>query len=125
MNTYHASFCILGEVTEMLLLQKPDQRMLIDISARPDLDQDAQGFVYRTSFSATTPELISILQDQVSPGDVIEAKGSFWQSGFVPHRQGYVDTTFCLSGFRLIEKRAIPATRYNPYQSLFPYLNLQ
>lgn len=124
MNTYHASFCILGEVTEMLVLHKPVQRMLIDISARPDTDRDAQGFVYRTSFSATKPKLICDLQDQVSPGDVIEAKGTFWQSGFVPHRQGYVDTTFCLSGFRLIEKKVISATRYNPYQSLFPYLNL-
>lgn len=124
MNNYHAKFCILGEVVEMLLTEEPAPRLLIDISAQPGEDQDVQGFVSRTSFSVTDPELIDQLQDKVSLGDVIEATGSFWQSGYVPHRTTYIDTTFCLSGYQVIKKRVSAAFRYGPYHSLFPSLAL-
>ncbi len=124
MNTYHASFCILGEVTEMKFVKEPVQRMLIDISARPEADLDPSEFVHRTSFSATKPQLIFDLRNQVSPGDVIEAKGTFWQCGYAPLDRGYVDTTFCLSEFRLVGKKANPSARYSPYQSFFSNLDL-
>jgi hypothetical protein len=120
MNNYHASFSIRGEVTELLIVQKPVFRLMVDISAHPEDNQDNIDFLFRTSFSVIDPIIIAELQDQVSTGDVIEAKGSFWQTGYVPHQQGYIDTTFCLTGFRLIEKRLNSAIRQNPYHGLLP-----
>lgn len=114
MTNNYAKFCILGEVTEMLLPEKEVSRLLIDISAGPDEIHEAKGFVYRTSFSVTDPELIEAILGQVSPGDVIEATGAFWQTGYVPHRTTYIDTTFRLSGYRLIRKRATPVLGYGP-----------
>ncbi|PCH72249.1 MAG: hypothetical protein COC12_06455 [Rhodobacteraceae bacterium] len=122
MNNYHASFSIKGEVTQMLIVQKPVRRLLVDISAHPEVDQDISDFLYRTSFSVLDPLIIAELQDQVSTGDVIEAKGSFWQTGYVPHQQGYIDTTFCLTSFQLIEKRMDSSMRHNPYQSLLSHI---
>lgn len=119
MKKHHASFCILGEVIEILRPKEPAQHLLIDISAPPGPDQEVPDFAYRTSFSATDPKLISNLLDQVSQGDLIEATGSFWQAGYVPHRTAYIDTTFCLSGYRLIQKRASSTLHYNPYRKLF------
>ncbi len=124
MPTYHAKFCILGEVIEMFRFQEPAQRLLIDISAHPGPDQDTPEFVYRTSFSVIDPTLIHDLQDRVSPGDTIEATGTFWQTGYVQHQTGYIDTTFRLTGFQLIRKQAAPAVRNNPYQGLSAYLNM-
>ena len=120
MNKFHASFSIRGEVTEMLIVHKPVYRLLIDVSAHPEGEQDVMDFLYRTSFCVLDPLIITDLQDQVSKGDVIEAKGSFWQTGYVQHQHGYIDTTFCLTGFRLIEKRRMSIMRQNPYQDLFP-----
>lgn len=118
MTNYHANFSILGEITDMLIPESDASRLLIDISARPGGgDQVAPGFVYRTSFMVTDPDLIEEIRDRVSLGDVIEATGSFWQTGYVPHRTTYIDTTFCLSGYRLIQKRVAPAHRYGPPHS--------
>lgn len=121
MTKYHANFSILGEVAEMLIPDSAVSRLLIDISARPGEDQDAQGFFYRTSFSVNDPDLIAEIQEQVSLGDIIEATGSFWQTGYVPHRTAYIDTTFCLSGYRLVQKRAAPVFRHGPNLSWFPF----
>ena len=114
MTKYHANFCILGEVTDMLIPESNTSQLLIDISARPGGDQGAPGFVHRTSFSVTDHDLITEIQGRISLGDVIEATGSFWQTGYVPHRTTYIDTTFCLSGYRLIQKRVAPVSRYGP-----------
>jgi hypothetical protein len=126
MNNFHASFSILGEVTEMLIVQKPVYRLLVDISAHPDTDadRDISDFLHRTTFSVLNPLVIADLQDQVSTGDVIEAEGTFWQSGYVPHKEGYVDTTFYLSAFRVIEKQLNSSVRHNPYKGLFPHLSI-
>ncbi len=115
MTRYHAKFCILGEVADMLTPESDIPRLLIDITAMPADDHSASGFVHRTSFSVIDPGLIADMQGRVSPGDVIEATGSFWQTGYVPYRTSYIDTTFCLSGYRLIQKRAAPLVRYGPH----------
>lgn len=120
MPRYHARFSILGEVTEMLFTDTPSPRLMIDISARPAPDSETPGFSYRTSFTALEKSLIDSLQDEVVPGDVIEATGSFWQTGYLPHPKGRIDTTFCLTGFRMVEKRDEGAERYNPFEGLTP-----
>ena len=118
MTNYHATFCIQGEVVAMLACQDPANRLLIDISAQPVDNQDVQGFVHRTSFCVSDSGLIQDIQNQVSVGDVIEATGSFWQSGYIPHRTTLIDTTFSLSAYQLIQKRVSTTFRYNPYLGL-------
>lgn len=120
MTRYHAKFCILGDVAEMLIPESENTRLLIDISARPEVGQPVPDFAYRTSFCVIDPGLIEDIQERVSLGDVIEATGSFWQTGYVPHRTTYIDTTFCLTGYRLIEKRTTPVVRYGPWCNRFP-----
>jgi hypothetical protein len=117
MTKYHANFSIVGQVTEMLVPESDIARLLIDISAKPDGDQDTPHYVYRTSFTVLESNLIEEMQSRVSLGDVIEATGSFWQTGYVPHRTTYIDTTFRLSRYRLIQKRAVSVIRYGPYHS--------
>jgi hypothetical protein len=118
MTNYHATFCIRGEVVAMLTCQEPAPRLLIDISAQPADEQAVRGFVHRTSFCVTDATLIKALQDKVSVGDVIEATGSFWQSGYVPHRNSVIDTTFSLSAYQLIQKRVATPFNYSPYLGL-------
>ncbi len=124
MKNYHASFCILGEVVEMLYMRQPTPRLLVDISAQPGTDLEPEGFFHRTTFSAFDAKLIGDLQGRVSSGDVIEATGSFWQLGYVPDKSGVIDTTFHLSGFRLVEKKSTSAARHNPYRGLVQGMNL-
>ena len=118
MTNYHATFCIQGEVVAMLTCQQPTKRLLIDISAQPGDLQDVQGFVHRTSFSVTDTALIQDIQGRLSVGDVVEATGSFWQTGYVPHRTSVIDTTFSLSIYQLIQKRVPAAFQYSPYRDL-------
>jgi len=118
MTNYHATFCIRGEVVAMLNCKDPARRLLLDISAQPSEKHDVQGFIHRTSFSVTDTALIREIQNRVAVGDVIQATGSFWQTGYVPHRTTLIDTTFALSGYQLIQKGVSAAFRYNPYKGL-------
>lgn len=118
MTNYHATFCIRGEVVAMLTCREPNRRLLIDISAQPVDQDDIQAFIHRTSFAVTDAALIHDIRDRLSVGDVIEATGSFWQTGYVPHRGSVIDTTFALSAYQLIQKRAAEAFRYNPFLGL-------
>jgi len=124
MKNYHASFCILGEVVEMLYLRESIPRLLIDISARPETEVEPTDFVHRTTFSVFDPKLINDLRVQISSGDVIEATGSFWQLGYVLNKSGVIDTTFRLTAFRLIERQSSSVARYNPYRGLAQNMNL-
>lgn len=124
MTNYHASFCILGEVVEMLAFREPTPRLLVDISAQPVTDQEPSDFIHRTTFSAFDQKLINELRDRVSSGDVIEATGSFWQLGYVQNKSGVIDTTFRMTGFRLIERKPASAVRHSPYRGLVQSMNL-
>lgn len=101
MQPYFLNFHVKGEIAHTLLLSEPEPRLLIDISARAATGAEAPGFRYpqRVCFTVTNKDLIARFRDTVSPGDVIEATGTFDQTGYVPHTRGHIDTTFELLDF--------------------------
>lgn len=103
MQTYFLNFHIKGEIAHTLLLSEPEPKLMVDISAQTATESDAPGFRYprRVSFTVRDKALIERFRTTVSPGDVIEATGTFDQSGYVPHHKGHIDTTFELLDFEI------------------------
>ncbi|CUH53172.1 hypothetical protein J7382_15735 [Shimia sp. R11_0] len=101
MQAYFLNFHVKGEIAHTLLLSEPEPKLLVDISASAATDAEAPGFRYpkRVSFTVRDKKLIERFRKTVSQGDVIEATGTFDQSGYVPHHRGHVDTTFELLDF--------------------------
>ncbi|MEQ9695211.1 hypothetical protein [Shimia sp. SDUM112013] len=102
--TYFMRFQVLGEIAEMLLLDQPERRLLVDISTetRDADDMLGQPYVSRTCFSIRCPDLIRSFQEKVSIGDTIQATGTFSQTDYVPHKTTYIDTTFLMQDFTKI-----------------------
>lgn len=105
MQQYFLNFHIKGEIAHTLMLSDPEPKLLVDISANAAHDSQAPGFRYprRVSFTVRDLALIARFQDSVAPGDIIEATGTFDQSGYVPHHKGHIDTTFELLDFTHLE----------------------
>ncbi|WP_282157490.1 hypothetical protein [Shimia thalassica] len=99
--TYFMRFQVVGEVAEMLLLENPERRLLVDISTDANTGDHGTGRRYenRTSFSIRCPLLIDVFRCEVSVGDVIQAAGTFSQTDYVPHKTSYIDTTFLMQDF--------------------------
>lgn len=101
MQQYFLNFHVKGEIAHTLLLSDPEPKLMVDLSAIAATDAKAPGFRYpkRVSFTVRDQSLIERFRKTVSPGDVIEATGTFDQSGYVPHSRGHIDTTFELLDF--------------------------
>lgn len=101
MQAYFLNFHVKGEIAHTLLLSDPEPKLLVDISAISANEHKAPGFRYpqRVSFTVTDTALIERFRKTVSTGDVIEATGTFEQTGYVPHTSGHIDTTFQLLDF--------------------------
>ncbi len=101
MQSYFLNFHVKGEIAHTLMLSDPEPKLLVDISAKAATDAQTPGFRYpsRVCFTVRDQALIERFRNSVSPGDVIEATGTFDQSGYVPHHRGPIDTTFELLDF--------------------------
>ncbi|PSL19696.1 hypothetical protein [Shimia abyssi] len=101
MSPYFMTFHVKGELVGSMLLREPEQKLLIDVSPNPSTGASAPGFAHpeRVCFTLKNPDLIKRFRDETSPGDVIEATGTFAQSGYIPHKTSYIDTTFLLLDF--------------------------
>ncbi len=108
MQQYFLNFHIKGEIAHTLMLSDPEPTLLVDISANAAHDSRAPGFRYpkRVSFTVRDQALIIRFQESVAPGDIIEATGTFDQSGYVPHHKGHIDTTFELLDFTHLDAPA-------------------
>lgn len=106
MSDYFSAFEIVGEVADVLLLAKPERRLLVDISLDPAGHQStgARTHPTRTSFTIVDEAIIDRFLSGVSIGDVAKATGTFSQSGYVPHRTTFIDTTFLLTDFTVLRK---------------------
>lgn len=106
MINYFMKFQIIGEVADMLFLDGPEPRLLVDVSVDPAGSTDARGRRHptRTCFSLFDKELIVSFQDQVEVGDIINANGSFSQADYIPHRTSHIDTTFHMLNFQRLRK---------------------
>jgi hypothetical protein len=112
MSRYFQRFKLFAEVADLLLLERPEPRLLVDLSLEPALDRPGcNPYPHRTTYSLTDPELILRFLDECTVGDSIEAEGSFTQSDYIPHRTTCIDTTFLLVDFRrlALPEQLIPA----------------
>ncbi|TCL10204.1 hypothetical protein BXY66_2273 [Shimia isoporae] len=102
MQPYFMNFHVKGEVAGTLLLNATEPKLLVDLSPECATREKAPGFKYpnRVSFTICNPDLIKRFQKTVALGDVIEAHGAFVQSGYVPHGNRHVDTTFEMRSFQ-------------------------
>jgi len=116
MARYFQTFRLFAEVAEMLLLERPERRLLVDLSLEPaigpSLDRPrCNPYPHRTTYTLTDAHLIERFLDEVSVGDAIEAEGTFIQSDYIPHRTTCIDTTFLLLDYRRLAhpEQLIPA----------------
>lgn len=108
MNHYFMQFQVLGEVADMLLMDAPQQRLLVDISTQTqgEFMDGTRPYPVRTCFTIEEGHLIREFQEQFGIGDTIRATGTFSQTDYVPHKTSYIDTTFRLLNFHKIHADA-------------------
>ena len=102
MQPYFMNFHVKGEVAGTLLMKSPEPKLLVDISPEPATQAQAPGFRYpaRVCFTVREHQLIKRFQSLISIGDVIEAHGSFAQTGYLPQGNRHVDTIFEMRSFQ-------------------------
>lgn len=102
MQPYFMNFHVKGEVAGILLLKGAHPKLLVDLSPNAATESEAPGYRYptRVGFCIRDLQLIKRFQNSISVGDVIEAHGSFDQTGYVPQGNRHVDTTFEMRSFQ-------------------------
>ena len=112
MPRYFQTFKVFGEVADLMLLERPERRLLIDISLEPALQGPGRNpYPRRTTFCLTDMDLMERFLSEISIGDAIDAEGTFVQSDYVPHRTTCIDTTFLMLDYRRLAdpEQLIPA----------------
>lgn len=105
---YYLHFRVRAEVAELLMLDHPTRRLLVDVSLDP-VDAHARAHARpasRATLTITDEDLIRRFLAEMAPGDLAEASGTFFQTDYVPHRTTCIDTTFLVQDFRRIDRDA-------------------
>lgn len=113
MPRYSQTFRLFGEVADLLLLERPERRLLVDISLETAQTTPGRNpYPQRTTFTLSDPALMERFLGEISLGDAIEAHGTFSQTNYVPHRTTCIDTTFLMLDYRRVPlpEQLIPAT---------------
>ncbi|WP_372838373.1 hypothetical protein [Phaeovulum sp.] len=113
MSAYFQQFRIVGEVAEMVLLQEPSRRLLVDISFEPLLGRMNAPRRNLATITITDDDMIGQFLREVSVGDVTAANGTFQQTDYVPHKTTCIDTTFLVTDFQKLDLDDIAQT-YEP-----------
>lgn len=102
MQQFFMKFHVKGEIASTLFLREPTRRLLVDLSSAPATSALAPGYRYpnQVSFMLRSDALIERFRAQMTPGQMIEATGTFEQSGYIPHRTSHIDTTFLMLDFK-------------------------
>ncbi len=110
MIEYYSQFQIVGEIAEMLYMKPPVHKLLVDISLDPPGHEETafKKHPTRISFTIANQDLMDRFLAEASIGDVTEATGTFQQSGYIPHKTTYIDTTFLMKDFRILERQPSP-----------------
>lgn len=109
---FFQTFRVVGKVADLLLIDRPERRLLIDVSLEPAVMSPGRNpYPSRTTFTLTDPELMERFLSEMSVGDIIDADGTFAQADYIPHRTTCIDTTFLMLGFRRIAmpEQLVPA----------------
>lgn len=107
MHPYFMTFHVKGEIAGSLFLREPQPKLLVDLSPDPAKPGPAPGFCYpnRVAFTLVNTALIEKFREETRPGDVIEATGTFSQTGYIPHKTSHIDTVFQMLDFALCKKQ--------------------
>ncbi|NBE06116.1 hypothetical protein [Paragemmobacter ruber] len=112
MRRYFQCFKVFGEVADLMLLERPERRLLIDVSLEPANHGPGRNpYPLRTTFCITDSALMERFLSEIAIGDAIDAQGTFVQSDYIPHRTTCIDTTFLMLDFRRLAdpEQLIPA----------------
>jgi len=111
MEQYDATFRIVGEIADMLLLRTPEEKLLVDLSVDPPGHEAHTHRKYPSRLACTVKDadLIRDILGNLRIGAVVEVSGSLRQSDYIPHKTSHIDTTLLLTSCRRL-KRA-PAGR--------------
>ncbi len=102
MQQFFMKFHVQGEIAHMLFLREPAPRLLVDLSTKAATTASAPGFRYpnRVSFTLRCSTLIARFRAQMTTGQMVQATGTFDQSGYIPHLTSHIDTTFLMLDFK-------------------------
>lgn len=120
MPHYYQSFKFFGEVADLLLLERPERRLLVDISLEPANPAPGRNpYPHRTTYTLTDPALMERFLTEIAVGDAISAEGSFVQGDYMPHRTTCIDTTFQMLDFTRITRpeELVPAPASLPVEA--------
>lgn len=97
-------FEIHAEVAHVLRQKEPETIVYIDVCTEPE-DGDLPNvlkYPTRTTLTITDRDLIERLPDDLGPGAVLRARGTFRQGSYVPYKTSQIDTTFELSDIEIL-----------------------
>ena len=106
MTGYFSQFQIVGEVADMLMLNEPKKRLLVDISTdEPGHERKAfRKYPNRTTLTIEGDEQIAQFVQTFGIGDVAEMQGGITQTEYVPHKTTCIDTVLLVSSFRKLPR---------------------
>lgn len=113
MNAFHPHFRVVGEVAEMVLLDGPSKRLLVDVSSDPLGEHMSARRTNLVTLTLTDEELIGRFLRDVSVGDVTAASGTFHQSNYIPYKTTYIDTVFLIAEFEKLDRNEL-VEEYKP-----------
>lgn len=119
MYEFFQQFRVYGEIAEMVMLDVPSRRLLVDIASEPSHGDTQIRNRNLVTLTITDDELIDRFMSEVSVGDVATASGSFHQSGYVPHKTTYIDTILLVADFQRLDKQEF-VHRYEPVNTRRP-----
>ena len=102
--SFFQSFEIVAEVAHVLRLEQPQKVVHIDVCTEPADSHLPNVLKYptRTTLTATDQSVIELIADDLTPGTVVRAKGTFKQGSYVPYKTSYIDTTFELQDLTVL-----------------------
>jgi len=108
MIEYLTEFRVVGEVADVLMIEHPTRRLLIDVSRDMPRQEDnpARKYPNRTTLTIEDARLVDEVSGMLSRGVRVEARGHFIQSNYVPHKTTHIDTTFFVSELNLLSQSA-------------------
>lgn len=112
MPRYYQTFRVFAEVADLLLLERPERRLLVDLSLEPARPGPGMNpYPHRTTYTLSDPVLMERFLEEIAIGDAISAEGSFVQGDYMPHRTTCIDTTFLMLDYRRLvhSEELVPA----------------
>lgn len=101
---FFQSFEVVAEVAHVLRRDQPVKTVYIDVCTEPAVGDLPNVLKYptRTTLTVTDPEVLNRIPDDLAPGAVVRARGTFQQGSYVPYKTSQIDTTFELADLEVL-----------------------